>query len=173
MVFIYGDHPVNTKHNDIIKQKLGIDLLSIREQRTPLIIIIPGKEAVIAAHRDKYSFIVSGLHDLFPTMLHLLGIEVPVGIFGINQFVPNEQRVAFPWYIINNGYIKNGTIFIGSRGYALKDDKGVLFIDNGSIAAKPNERSKNYNQAQLYLKLHEAMYDFDAQNLVRRNGSKE
>ncbi|MFC1844611.1 LTA synthase family protein [Thermodesulfobacteriota bacterium] len=173
MIVIYGDHPVNTEHNDIIKQNLGIDLLSIREQRTPLIIIIPGKEAVIAEHRDNYSFIVSGLHDLFPTILHLLGIEAPYGIFGINQFVHNQQRVAFPWYIINNGYIKNGTIFIGSLGYALQDDKGVLFLDNDSIAVKPDERSKNYKQAQLYLKMHETMYDFDSQNLVRRIESKE
>jgi phosphoglycerol transferase MdoB-like AlkP superfamily enzyme len=165
VIIIFGDHPVTLEKSSTIKDKFGIDLLGIREQRTPLIILIPGKEAELAEHRNKDSAVVSGLHDLFPTVLHLLGKEIPFGVFGIHQFIPNQQRVVLPWYNINNGYIHNGTIYVGSQGYTLKDNQGVLLLGDSNLVS-PEERLKNFKQAYLYLKLHEAIFDFDAQKLA-------
>ncbi len=96
ILVIYGDHDRGGlgEHKPI--PEVGERMNSLAEDRVPMIIAIPGKEAIIAAHADEYRGVMGGLHDLFPTLLHLLGEEVPLGVMGTHLFVENGRRDPIP-----------------------------------------------------------------------------
>jgi lipoteichoic acid synthase len=96
ILVIYGDHDRGGlgAHKPI--PEVGERMNSFAEDRIPMIIVIPGKEEIIAAHADEYRGVMGGLHDLFPTLLHLLGEEVPLGVLGTHLFVENGRRDPIP-----------------------------------------------------------------------------
>jgi uncharacterized sulfatase len=117
-VFIlYGDHyGISKKHRKAMARFLGRKTLSaydhIQLQRVPLIIHIPGvKGGTIGT--------VSGQIDLKPTILHLLGIELPerereIG-FGHDMFALNKP----PFAVLRDGsFITDRYVYAGGKCYS-------------------------------------------------------
>ncbi len=69
---------------------------TIAEERVPFLVVVPGEEARIAAHRDDHTTATGGLQDVFPTLMHLLGEPVPRGVMGTNLLVPDAVRDPVP-----------------------------------------------------------------------------
>ncbi len=91
MFVLYGDHyGISTKHNKAMAQLLGKERITpfdtAQLQRVPLIIHIPGVEG-------RAMPTVSGQIDIYPTLLHLLGIEPPDRFyFGTNLFASGRPE---------------------------------------------------------------------------------
>jgi len=96
LLVIYGDHDRGGLGTSKSIPEIGERMYEPMEDRIPLVIAIPGKEELIALHRHEYVGVMGGLHDLAPTILHLLGAEVPYGMMGTHLFVENEYRDPMP-----------------------------------------------------------------------------
>jgi len=160
---IYGDHPPYLSKESIrqIHAYCGFSLDHIRERRVPLLILIPGQENLIAKYQKQLSTIVGGLCDVFPTILHLLGKEIPFGIFGTHLFVPNQKRDPLP---VIGGYVYNGILYSEHNGKTLRDQYGLLYTDDeGALISNSENQQKITLQAQKSLLLHFDIFDYDAQ----------
>ena len=117
LLIIYGDHDRGQLGNPLPIPELGNRMNSITEDRIPLIISIPGKEELISQHAQNLVGVMGGLQDLAPTILHLLGEDIPLGMMGTHLFVDNEYRDAIPLpaprFFAYRGALSlpNGTIF--------------------------------------------------------------
>lgn len=96
LLVIYGDHDMGFVGLD--RPVPGSDRIASHagEDRVPLVIAIPGQEELIAKQGPEHTDATGGLHDLLPTLLHLLGEEAPRGIVGTNLLVPDRYRGAVP-----------------------------------------------------------------------------
>jgi hypothetical protein len=164
-IFIfYGDHipPMNPDSLDIFKKLTGIYLRDYKDIRIPLMILIPGQEQKIRELQRNYEDVVGDQHDIFPTILHLLGIEIPFGISGVHLFIPNDERD--PLYLDNGVFIYKGIIYHGPTGLPLSAN----FLKIGQYPIVENLSKADI--LQLYLKsqddflTHEKVYEFNAQS---------
>ncbi|MCP4006995.1 MAG: LTA synthase family protein [bacterium] len=93
---IYGDHDMGGLAMKRGIPELGQNVSSPSADRIPLLIHIPGEEARLASVGDTYRDTIGGLHDLFPTIVHLLGEDPPLGVTGTHLFVPQAERDPLP-----------------------------------------------------------------------------
>lgn len=122
---LYGDHyGISQNHNDAMGQFLQKEITpfeAVQLQRVPLIIHIPG-------HEDyKVMDTVSGQVDMFPTLLHLLGIETKGSIrFGTDLFAPERDSFV----VLRNGnFITEDVLFTRETCYN-KADQTELDIES-------------------------------------------
>jgi len=92
----YGDHDMGFLGTEKTLPNMTKLVYTVAEERVPLVVVVPGEEATMAAHRDGHTTATGGLHDLFPTVMHLLGEPVPRGVMGTNLLVPDELRDPVP-----------------------------------------------------------------------------
>jgi len=129
---IYGDHPPTIDEQGMadFKRVSGKDILAPRSQCVPIIIVIPGKEDYISKYRKEFDDIVGGLSDIHPTILHLLGYEIPNGIYGSHLFVPNDQRDSMPVLKYLDRFAYNGILYENSGRSPCTDKFGTVFTNN-------------------------------------------
>jgi phosphoglycerol transferase MdoB-like AlkP superfamily enzyme len=114
---IYGDHDMGALHTEKTLPQVGPLAYTVAEDRVPFVVVIPGEEDRIARYGAEYTDATGGLHDVFPTILHLLGEPVPSGILGTNLLVPDRYRdpVPLPVYLGDVLFAHRHAIH-GSRG---------------------------------------------------------
>lgn len=93
---IYGDHDTGALHAEKTLPGMSEYAYTVAEERVPFVVVIPGREEEIAEHRDVHTTATAGLHDTFPTLMHLLGEPVPHGVLGTNLLVPDTLRDPVP-----------------------------------------------------------------------------
>ncbi|MFK7895326.1 MAG: LTA synthase family protein [Myxococcota bacterium] len=93
---IYGDHDTGALHTEKTLPGMSQFAYTVAEERVPFVVVIPGQEETIANHRAAHTTATAGLHDTFPTLMHLLGEPVPYGVLGTNLLVPDELRDPVP-----------------------------------------------------------------------------
>jgi len=107
---IYGDHDPGVLNNK--RNVNGLNLSALENDKVPVLIYIPGKEKELREFQQQMAQVSGGLHDLMPTVLHLLGIEVPYGVVGSHLFTPSEFRASVPlpqsplYAVVKNKVIK-------------------------------------------------------------------
>ncbi len=134
LVAIYGDHDFNTSGISTSSMKtfstaaveiVGFDPMVAGQDKVPLAIWMPEKirAQVPDLNLSAYETVPGTLCDIFPTVFHLLGREVPCGVLGSHLFSPD--RVAFPL----PKFFDTGTWSVGFRVY---DHSGLYFLRGGS-----------------------------------------
>jgi len=150
---IYGDHlpgGSNEKMNDALMKATGKSMLNPRYTCLPLFIVIPGHENLILENRQLYSNTIGGLYDIFPTIIHLLGINVPFGMFGSHLFVNNNQRDAVPVFRFMDSFVFNGIMYRQQGKLIPKDNMGLVFSnDVNAVIKTESERLIQYKKALL------------------------
>lgn len=95
IIMIYGDHyGISDNHNRAMSEIIGEEITPLKNaelQRVPFMIRIPGVESKGTVHE------YSGMIDVVPTMLHILGIDAKdYLLFGTDLFSEeHEEMVAF------------------------------------------------------------------------------
>ena len=169
MFVIYGDHiaPMNPGSRELMKKHAGVDPGALRENRIPFLIYMPGIDIHSEDHRDIVDA-VGGLQDLYPTVLHLLGIDIPYGIFGTHLFVPNQERPVIPYFKYQNGFIANGALYTPYGYGPVTDERGPLFVAGEEALTLTREQLQtSYNAAAMAVQTHRLIFDGDAQIKVR------
>ncbi len=155
VIVIYGDHDagLDADSRAAVAEILGRDLDHPREDKVPLVIALPGEEAFLAEHRDAVVDTVGGLHDITPTVLHLLGREIPEGLFGTHLFVPTERRDVLPLH--RGGFVAEGRVHspLDSRSGSSPED--IAQIDEWARASWAAEQ------------LAATIIEYDAQRTAR------
>ena len=93
---IYGDHDAGAMHTMKTLPQMSPYTFTVAEERVPFVIAIPGKEAELAVAREQHTDATTGLHEVFPTVMHLLGEPIPDGILGTNMLLPDAARDPVP-----------------------------------------------------------------------------
>ncbi len=159
---IYGDHkPVIEKSSDEILIKLtGKSLSSLRSSCVPIIIIIPGEELFIIKYKDQYENIVGGLYDIYPTILHLLGLDIPIGIYGTHLFVNIEKRDPIPMVKQPEKFVYNGICYSQFGEKAYKDEFGLIFHDDPTmVLSSPSDLKSKYFMALQAFRIHNFIFN--------------
>ena len=172
---IYGDHPPHFSKETfgMIKQSLRVSLQSIQERRVPLIILMPGHEKLIAENKMGYSKVIGGLCDIFPTVMHLIGKEIPYGIYGTHLFVHNKDREPMPTH---GGYVYNEILYSGIDGVTIKEGSRILYTGNKDVLVTDSGLKRMlYTQVADVLNLHLQIFTNNAQEKAiiyetKRNG---
>ena len=115
LIVIYGDHDRGGLGTRKSIPEVGERMYALSEDRVPLIIAIPGKEKLIRQHARDFIGVTGGLQDLAPTILHLLGEEVPAGMMGTHLFVRNQYRDAVPIPTLPGLFAYRGTLGLPGR----------------------------------------------------------
>jgi len=91
---IYGDHDpgLDAEGRRVLGERLGRDLDHPAERRVPLLFVAPGAEQQLTVGRAAAATTVATFADIAPTVLHLLGEPVPLGMYGTHLFVPPVAR---------------------------------------------------------------------------------
>jgi len=91
---IYGDHDpgLDADGRRVLGERQRRDLDHPAERRVPLLFVAPGAEEELAAGRKAAKMTVATFADIAPTVLHLLGEPVPLGMYGTHLFVPPMAR---------------------------------------------------------------------------------
>lgn len=98
LLVIYGDHVsgVPSESRRRLAQRFGVELESFSSQRVPLLVLVPGSDAVITAERPRVRDASCSLMDVPPTVMHLLGREIPPGWLGVHLLVDPAARPVLP-----------------------------------------------------------------------------
>ena len=160
---IYGDHPphFSKKGYRMINKSTGVSLKNVRENRIPLLVIMPGHKRLIEEHKQHYSNVIGGLCDIFPTIIHLIGEEIPYGIYGTHLFVGNQDRDPLPLY---GGYAYNEILYSGKDGMAIEENGKILYTDNKQVIVKDDQLQNTlYTQSLDALNMHLQIFMNNAQ----------
>jgi phosphoglycerol transferase MdoB-like AlkP superfamily enzyme len=163
---LYGDHRpgVGIESDKILKNLTGTPFRSLRGARVPLFIFIPGKEKHINSFKKEYQSTIGGLYDIYPTVLHLLGIDIPYGIFGTHLFVSNSKRDAVPALRLPMGFVSNTILYQGMEGTPIKDEQGYVYNFHGrSLLPEGKTRKDKWVEAYKALRMHNFIFYGDAQ----------
>ncbi len=164
VIFLYGDHisPLDPKSKELALKKLGIDLNSNRAFRIPFLVLIPGQETLIQEHRDGIADHVGGLQDLFPTALHLLGMEIPYGIYGTHLFISNQEKGPMPYFRQSGTFIDQGILY--TYAGRITDRDGLVFMPRYDLPKLSQAQiRKNLHKIDAEKALHRLIFDADVQ----------
>lgn len=91
---IYGDHVpgLDAEGRAALGASTNRDLGHPAQRRVPLIFVAPAAEHALAAGRYAAQHTIATFADIAPTVLHLLGEPVPLGMYGTHLFVPPMAR---------------------------------------------------------------------------------
>ncbi len=98
LIVFYGDHDAGLhRQARMAAAKLtGRDFSQPGSNRILLLMAVPGEEEFIQANRQASAHTLGALHDIAPTVMHLLGQQSPLGFFGTHLFVTPEHRDPLP-----------------------------------------------------------------------------
>ena len=167
-----GDHqpPMTETTRNTIQTLTGQNIWSPRQRTIPLLIYIPGKEKIIESAKSDYQPVVGDLHDLFPTIFHLLGIDVPYGVSGVHLFVPNADRGALIARAFTPRYfLHDGILYDGGKLNSLRDEQGQLFTADASAPLTKEECQEQFEESIREKLFHEVIFDFNAQKIAIEN----
>lgn len=130
-------------HNDAMAQFLGKEITpfeSVQLQRVPLIIHIPGHEG------HKRMDTVSGQVDLFPTILHLLGVDTKDQIrFGSDLFSPERESFVA---LRNGSFVTDDVLFTRETCYS-KLDQSELDVEYCEPYIEKTKKILHYNDVMI------------------------
>ena len=118
----YGDHDMGYLSTEKTTPGMSKLAYTVAEERVPLVVVMPGHEALIAEHRAAHTTATAALHDVFPTVMHLLGEPVPHGVMGTNLLIPDEMRDPVP-------LPARGTDLLFAYRHAIHSTRGAGPID--------------------------------------------
>lgn len=162
---VFGDHmpPMSTESRDLIERKRGYNPGHPQEIRIAFTIFMPGaSEKFQTVYPDfKHSF--SGLQDLFPTVLHLIGEEVPFGVFGTHMFLSPEDKGPELFWRVQNGFGYE------SRIYECDSEScHSIFSFSDHYPELSEEKAANVGMVTKdYFYLHRYIYEQNAQETAR------
>jgi len=148
---IYGDHRpgADEEMNNELKKLTGRSLTTPRYTCVPVIIVLPGQEERISKYKADYKEEVGGLYDIFPTIVHLLGIDCPFGVYGTNLLVKNTACDPVPFYRYSGSFVYNDILYIEQGLKIAKDNEGILFTNNSdALGLNISETHALWVQAQ-------------------------
>ena len=96
---IYGDHDHGFAGTRQPIPQVGPKMFSVEEDRVPLMFLIPGQETFIRQNFPAYQSTFATLRDVYPTILHLLGVDPTYTMTGTHLFVPEIERDPAPYLI--------------------------------------------------------------------------
>ena len=180
IVVIYGDHdlgfgPPGTPSRvvggmgppehyrelfDGYRNLLGVNPYSAREDRIPIIMLLPGKQAEIQPHLEKWTQTPGTLIDFFPSIFHLLGKPVPKGVMGSHLFQSRDSLVPLPQFV---DYIDRVTysVFMDKQGlnfHAPGRNKRFLFSgeeESGNVDLQKANRTQKIRTANDLILVHD------------------
>lgn len=158
---LFGDHIAPFRKNSaksFFLEHCKVDPESIRERTVMFMVYMPG---ISDNDVEPFEFADTpgSLADFFPTILHLLGVSPPKGIYGTHLFMKPEQKPTVPWYRLSSGYIHNGMVLQGEEGIQVEDTVGPLFLP-GRQVSNPAE---TYREALNGLFFHQAIFQKNCQ----------
>ncbi len=151
LLVFYGDHVagLDPQARGHVLQLAQHDLARPAERSVPLVISIPGLEDELAPYRAALAERVVSMHDIAPTVLHLLGQPTPSGFDGTHLFVDDVQRDVVP-IAGTSGFVRQGRV--------------VSPLDAGeSDSVERNERTARVAAARL--RMANDIIESDAQRL--------
>ena len=129
---------------------LGKSFLTPRNRCLPIIIVIPGQEKFIQEYQSEIKDTVGGLYDIYPTIMHLLGYDIPMGIFGSHLFVKNEEKDPMPFLRFLDSFVYEGIQYRQSDQEISTDDMGIVFVNKAdNIIENKADRLFLYQKALL------------------------
>jgi len=149
---IYGDHRplVDDEMMEASIRILGKSFLTPRNRCLPIIIVIPGQEKFIQEYQSEIKDTVGGLYDIYPTIMHLLGYDIPMGIFGSHLFVKNEEKDPMPFLRFLDSFVYEGIQYRQSDQEISTDDMGIVFVNKAdNIIENKADRLFLYQKALL------------------------
>lgn len=164
LFFIYGDHtaPLDRESRERVKARLAIDTGLYRNFRVPFLLLLPGEEVLLRQYQAEYAGVIGGLQDLFPTALHLLGLDIPFGLYGLHLFVKNPRRGPLPFVHARNAFVERGILYV--NGGRATDSEGLVFQPNYDLPKLSLEQIKrNLIRTNAERELHHQIFDKDAQ----------
>ncbi|GJM20587.1 MAG: hypothetical protein DHS20C15_05020 [Planctomycetota bacterium] len=121
VIVIYGDHDagLDTSARAAIRDTLGLDPGAPAQDRVPLVVLVPGREAELAVHAESLRPQPLMLYDLPATLRDLLGLPPDPEGLGVHAFVPAELRGvrALP---------RGRSFLAGAELHTLDDDLSAL-----------------------------------------------
>ena len=127
---IYGDHDAGAMHTIKTLPQMSPYTYTVAEERVPLVIAIPGKEDELEVARGRHTDATTGLHEVFPTLMHLLGEAIPDGVLGTNMLVPDALRDPVPLLS------RLGDLLYAHR-HCIHTSRGSACIDSSSPPPAP------------------------------------
>lgn len=162
---LYGDHvpPFNEQAKKYLAKNQGVSFVNFKDNIVPLLILIPGKESLVAQEGKKYTHAVGSHHDIAPTIFHLLGLKIPAGWSGTHLFVPESQRDPIP--INATVFVADGIISHGpsQRIVSPNFEQAEHFINQGELPAG-NALRAAYVKALQDMLNHQLLFDSNALN---------
>ena len=175
---VYGDHDFGQlnampnramlrEHFESLEANLGVNPYTMPEDRIPLAIAVPSKQAEIDSVGDAYSATPGTLSDVFPTVFHLLGEEVPTGVMGAHLFQHEPRTVTLPDSFDHLAGRKVFRFFTQDALYVLTGTRPKIFPfreDTGELPAYDKEMATMAKQVQTINDLL-IRYDLQAEYL--------
>jgi len=160
---IYGDHvaPMDDAGVELIRQTTGLDIRSPREQRIPMFLFMPGVD--LPEERQTVETTIGGLQDIFPTVCHLLGMDIPYGLYGTHLFVPNAERDPVPVLRKGGHFFYNDIRYAGPAGQPVEDEAGLIYGPHENLLPPGRVRSEKYASIVEQLTLGFLFIDKNAQ----------
>ncbi|KRG13986.1 glycerol phosphate lipoteichoic acid synthase [Virgibacillus soli] len=112
IIIMYGDHyGISNNHNKAMKEVIGKEITPFESaglQRTPLFIRVPGMEGGV-----NHEYV--GQIDLFPTLLHLLGIHTKEYVHFGTDMLSEQHDDIIPFR--NGDFVSSAITFVDGNFY--------------------------------------------------------
>jgi len=107
---IYGDHDasLDAASRQLLDRAVDLDPGDPSQDLVPLMIAVPGADLPVGWRSLIAADAYVGLTDLYPSLLHLLGMDVPAGLYGNHLFLPKSDRD--PMYL-RHGIVTDGELY--------------------------------------------------------------
>ncbi|MCI5157373.1 MAG: hypothetical protein D3906_02850 [Candidatus Electrothrix sp. AUS1_2] len=158
---LYGDHtpPMAKESMNYFKTQLNVSLNDIKDRVVPLILLIPGYKERLTAAQAVYGNTVGSHYDIPPTILHFLGIDIPIGMTGTHLFVPESRRDPIP--ISSEVFADQGILYGPGNKFTWPNFPDVHDqVTRGDLRPGNNIQQK-YKLAQRDTILHQLLFDSD------------
>lgn len=163
---LYGDHraALDEVSEELMEKSIGVKARSPREARIPLVIAVPGEEAVIAEHAERYRHKVTGLQDVYPSVLQLLGQDIPPGLFGTSLFVEEDNRRSLPFYRASSAIAFRGAVYKNMETEPMTDEHGIVWREPDGGTPSKDVLQDAFSWVSKTFMVHELIFDHAGQS---------
>ncbi len=123
MFIIYGDHDAGWFASQHMKGFIEKRLDKAEEDKVVFMIYIPDQVKKLLKYQPEFKNRVGALHDIFPTILHLVGAKIPKAVYGTHLFVKNCERALVPLAVHHKAFVYKGAIYQNGKKYALTPEE--------------------------------------------------
>jgi len=162
---IFGDHipPMSQDSRDLMAKVLGTNPGDPQEMRIAFSILIPGMEQWSREAFVPFQNTFGGLQDLYPTILHLLGVKAPFGLFGVHLFRTPEDKGPELFWRVQTGFGYEGRLYECDSSECLP----VFVYQEDHEALSGSDALAASIVAKDYFYLHRYIYEKNAQEFAR------